>query len=86
MKRVLQIDGKDKVKNGKGVEVKRSEGLGEIGVIPSICHVDVLILDGHSIDGVLKWLEYWNAIKGVEFRLQLAKDQFRDQEMVDNHF
>jgi hypothetical protein len=78
MKRVLQIDEKDKVKNrlriGRGWKERGQRSLGRMEVIPLIGHIDVFILNGHSINGIFEWFEYWNTIKGVELRLHLPKD------------
>jgi hypothetical protein len=40
----------------------------------SIGHIDVSILNGQMINGVLEWFDYRNTIEGIELRLQFPKD------------
>jgi len=42
---------------------------GNIQPIFLIGQIDVFVLDGYRIDGVLEWFDYRNAFEGIEFRL-----------------
>ena len=50
----------------------------------SVGHLDVFILHGYRIDGILERFDNRNHIEGIEFRLEFLQDQFGNQEMVDN--